>query len=282
LRFYGKKTIQSFAGQMPMVFDESTRIEHVSQQLTEKSLADAAFIITSGGHYSGIGTVMDLLQLITQQQVQNAQHANPLTLLPGVTPMNQLIDDLLAKQTRFTLAYFDLDNFKPFNDVYGYDKGDQAIKLVAGLLSNSVMGGQGNVGHIGGDDFIVIFTEEDWENSCKQILSTFQQRALNLYNQKERLAGGINSFDRKGNPCFFPLLSLSIGIVSADAMLHCQSHIDIADLAAEAKHQAKEIEGNSYFINRRILNNKLTKLSENYPTKRETPITYLANRGDIS
>ncbi len=255
LELYGNKFIQSFAGEMPMIFDENTSIEDVSRQLTENLRADMAFIITRDGEYSGIGTVMDLLQLITQQQVQNAKHANPLTLLPGVTPINQLIDSLLAKRTRFTIAYFDLDNFKPFNDVYGYDKGDQAIKLVAMLLSDSVMDGQGYVGHIGGDDFIVVFTGQDWENNCKNVLSTFQKKAPNLYSEEDRLAGGINSYDRKGNSCFFPLLSLSIGIVNADAMLNCQSHIDIADLAAEAKHQAKKIEGNSYFINRRIPGN---------------------------
>ncbi len=255
LELYGNKSIQSFTGEMPMVFDEYTSIEQVSQQLTENLRTDIAFIITRGGLYGGVGTVMDLLQLITQQQVQNAKHANPLTLLPGITPINQLIDSLLVKQTRFTIAYFDLDNFKPFNDVYGYDKGDQAIKLLAGLLSDSVADGQGYVGHIGGDDFIVVFTGQDWENSCKTVLSVFKQSVLNLYSQKEQQAGGINSFDRKGNPCFFPLLSISVGIVNADAMLCCQSHIDIADLAAEAKHQAKKTEGNSYFINRRMPSN---------------------------
>ncbi len=252
MELYGREPVHKLVDVEPFVFEQDCAIEDVSQQLTNTLRTDQAFIITENGRYKGIATVMDLLQLITTQQLQNAQHANPLTLLPGITPMNNIINRKIADDIPFTIGYFDLDNFKPFNDTYGYDKGDQAIKLVANYLQDTINGDSGHVGHIGGDDFIVIFYEQDWENSCKQVLSSFKQAVADLYSEEHRLAQGIQTVDRKGNQCFYPLLSLSIGIVEASAIAHCQSHIEIADLAAEAKHQAKKIVGNSYFINRRI------------------------------
>lgn len=249
---FGKKAVEMFIDAEPFSFDCQATIEGVSQKLTETNHNELAFIITENGRYSGIGMVMDLLQLITTQQLQNAQHANPLTLLPGSTPINKIIDSMLLEQNRFSIGYFDLDNFKPFNDIYGYDKGDIAIKLVASLLFDYIAEGGGYLGHIGGDDFIVIFTSQNWENGCKKILSLFEQKVILLYNKEHQLAGGMNACDRKGQPCFYPLLSLSIGIVAAEAIMQCHSHIEIADLAASAKHYAKKIPGNSYFINRRV------------------------------
>jgi diguanylate cyclase (GGDEF)-like protein len=249
---HGKKSVKSFVDLKPFVFDCKVAVEEVSQQLTNNVRTDLAFIITENGCYQGIGLVMDLLQLITAQQLKNAQHANPLTLLPGITPINNIINSMIADKTRFTIGYFDLDNFKPFNDIYGYEKGDQAISLVAELLSKSIVDSSGYVGHIGGDDFIVIYMGQSWEKACQQVLGVFKQRVLGLYNKEHQKEGGIQAFDRKGMPCFYSLLSLSIGIVSSDAIMKCRSHIEVADMATEAKHQAKKIPGNSYFINRRM------------------------------
>ncbi len=249
---HGREAVEKMVDIEPFVFDQHCAIEDVSQQLTNTLRSDQAFVITENGRYKGVATVMDLLQLITTQQLQNAQHANPLTLLPGITPINKIINRKIAENIPFSIGYFDLDNFKPFNDTYGYDKGDQAIQLVANYLQNSINSSSGHVGHIGGDDFIVIFYGQDWENRCRQILSSFKQAVVDLYTEEHRLAQGIQAVDRKGNHCFYPLLSLSIGIVEASAITYCQSHIEIADLAAEAKYQAKKISGNSYFINRRI------------------------------
>lgn len=249
---FGGHAVLSFVDRAPLLFDHQESIEEVSQQLTHMSRSDAAFVLTENGRYRGIGTMMNLLQLITEQQIQNARHANPLTQLPGMTPVNQTLDSLMAQQTHFAVGYFDLDNLKPFNEFYGYTQGDQAIKLLAWLLKDCFADGSGMVGHLGGDDFIVIFTGRNWEKQCKQILQVFQQRIVDLYAKDHRLAGGIKSIDRQGKPHFFPFMSLSIGILESDAIMKCRTHMDIADLAAGAKHQAKMIAGNSYFINRRI------------------------------
>ncbi|MDP3838599.1 MAG: GGDEF domain-containing protein, partial [Methylococcales bacterium] len=204
----------------------------------------------------GIGTTMDLLEKITCQQIDSAKHANPLTLLPGSAPINEQMNQLLAKKIPFSVAYFDLDNFKPFNDVYGYHAGDEIIKAVANTINQFITLENGLIGHIGGDDFIVIFTCSDWFKICKYILKTFKHIVQHHYNDADIHAGGIHAENRSGEQCFYPLISLSIGIVDEVSTAQCQSHIEISDLAAGTKKQAKKIEGNSLFVNKRNKNSK--------------------------
>ncbi len=251
MELHGKKPIKSFIDQTPLTVDCNTSIESVSKQLTSTMRNDQAFIITRHGEYQGIGTLLALLEEITCQQIDNAKHANPLTLLPGSVPMNNYINQLLTEKTPFAVGYFDLDNFKPFNDVYGYSAGDDIIKQVADVLNKFVTPEFGRIGHIGGDDFIVVFTCEHWLFCCEQILTTFKYRVPNYYKSEDIEAGGICAENRQGEKCFYPMISLSIGLVDPLAISHCHSHVDISDLAAEAKKQAKKIEGNSYFVNKR-------------------------------
>lgn len=251
LDLYGKKPIKLFIDKTPLSIEQNVSIQAVSKKLTSTMRNDAAFIITRNGEYAGIGTVIDLLEEITHQQIDSAKHANPLTLLPGSVPINEHINQLLARKIPFSVAYFDLDNFKPFNDVYGYDAGDNIIKAVANTIIQFVPTEKGLVGHIGGDDFIVIFTCDDWLSCCKAILKSFKHLVPSYYKNEDIKAGGIQTENRAGQKCFYPLVSLSIGIVNESSTVHCQSHVGIADLAAGAKKQAKKIEGNSLFVNGR-------------------------------
>jgi GGDEF domain-containing protein len=165
-------------------------------------------------------------------------------------PIYEELDDLLRQRAEFVVCYCDLDNFKPFNDKYGYEKGDQVIKLVAELVSQEINDTQDFVGHIGGDDFIIIFRSEDWRERCEQMLQRFEERVREFYHRSDIEDGGIWSQDRGGNHRFFPLLTLSIGSVSPDPVA-CRSHHDVAALAAGAKKQAKVLTGNVLFIDRR-------------------------------
>lgn len=252
IELYGKKPIKTFIEKTPLSFDQNTPIESVSKQLTDSMRNDQAFIISSDGKYIGVGTILKLLEEITRQQIRNASHANPLTLLPGSVPINEQIDQLLAAKIPFSFGYFDLDHFKPFNDVYGYSAGDNIIKAVADTLTRYIPAESGMVGHIGGDDFIVIFMGHDWLTRCENILESFENTVPAYYTDADVRTGGIHAENRAGESCFFPLISLSVGLVDSMSTAQCQSHVDIADLASEAKKQAKKIDGNSYFINHRI------------------------------
>lgn len=251
IELHGRKPIKTFIETMPLSIDCNTPIEHVSQQLTSTMRHESVFVITRQQKYAGIGTVLSLLEEITRQQIDNAKHANPLTLLPGSVPMNEQVNQLLASKTPFAFGYFDLDNFKPFNDIYSYSAGDDIIKAVATTLSQCVPAESGRVGHIGGDDFIVIFTGDDWLERCKMVLQKFEKLVPSFYTPEDVKAGGIRAESRTGEKCFFPLSSLSVGLVSPLSTIHCQSHVDVADLASEAKKLAKKTEGNSYFVNLR-------------------------------
>ncbi|MBL1265209.1 GGDEF domain-containing protein [Candidatus Methylomicrobium oryzae] len=260
IELHGKQPIQFFIDGMPFSVEKNTAVEQVSEQLTTAMRRDQAFVITDNGVYYGIVTVLDLLAEITRQQIHNAKHANPLTLLPGSVPTNELINRLLAEKRAFCVGYFDLDHFKPYNDVYGYSAGDNVIKAVADILTRHIPSEAGYVGHIGGDDFIVVFTVGDWVERCQAILSTFEHSVSGYYKAEHIQAGGLLSEDRHGCDHFFPLLSLSAGLVDAQATCLCQSHVDISDLACEAKKQAKKQPGNNYFINRRKPNNLFKSL----------------------
>ena len=257
IELYGKKTIQTFIDKPPLSFDENVSIEFISKQLTSTMRIDQAFIITDNVEYAGIGTTLDLLEEITKQQIRNAKHANPLTLLPGSVPINDRINQLLQAKIPFSFGYFDLDHFKPYNDVYGYSAGDDIIKAVADILAEHIPEDSGLVGHIGGDDFIVIFFANDWVASCEHILEAFKNTVPNYYKDEDIKAGGINTENRTGEKCFFPLICLSVGLIDPISTSKCQSHVDLADLASQAKKQAKKIEGNSLFINQRIASSSL-------------------------
>ena len=249
---HGKKSIVYFMEHQVLMLEASLPIEQASSQVGEhmRYSKELDFLITEAGMYRGIGSVINLLQVITDLQVRSARYANPLTLLPGNVPIYEEIERCLESASEFSFCYCDLDNFKPFNDHYGYEKGDQVIRRVAEILLSEINPETDFVGHIGGDDYVLILHGEDWQVRCEAILASFQQRLSDFYQPEELVAGGIWALDRAGKDCFFPLLSLSIGCVRPD-LLACQSHHDVAALAAGAKHQAKKIPGTSLYLDQR-------------------------------
>ncbi|HJV76154.1 MAG TPA: GGDEF domain-containing protein [Noviherbaspirillum sp.] len=249
---YGKKSCTIFMDPTPLIADKSTSLQDLSQMIVNadhRHLSNG-FIITDQGRYLGMGTGHDLMREITQMQINAARYANPLTLLPGNVPINEHIDRLLQNGARFTTCYVDIDHFKPFNDVYGYRKGDDAIQLTGRILAAQCDPDRDFIGHIGGDDFIILFQSEDWEERCQAILHGFATTVPAYYSAEDCERSGYISEDRRGRKVFHPLMSLSLGVVRAEPGLF-ESHHQIATAAAEAKKQAKKIPGNSLFIERR-------------------------------
>ncbi len=249
---YGKKSCKQFMDSNALVADKDTSLQDLSFRMIQ---ADAqqlfnGFIITDQGRYLGMGTGHDLMREITQMQINAARYANPLTQLPGNVPINEHIDRLLESGTRFWVCYFDLDHFKPFNDVYGYRRGDDVIQLTGRLLSERTDADRDFVGHIGGDDFMILFQSEDWEARCKRILEEFERQVQDFYSIEDRERGGYISEDRQGKKVFYSLMSLSIGAIRVEPRQY-YTHHQIATAATESKRQAKKIHGNSLFVDRR-------------------------------
>ncbi|WP_372831827.1 GGDEF domain-containing protein [Pontibacterium sp.] len=249
---YEHKPVSKMLSQNVLVVESTTTLARVSQIVTDQDefALKQDIIITQEGSYLGMGSVRDLLKRITELKIRNARYANPLTLLPGNVPINREIDLMLRQLIDFRVAYFDLNNFKPYNDCYGYSKGDQVIRLLGELLNRHASGNHNFVGHIGGDDFVVIYRGDGWQASCERIIKEFEDLVRSFYSPQDLQRKGIEALDRHGEPRFFPLLGLAIGVVHPDAG-RCDSHNEVAELASQAKKEAKALPGSAIFVSRR-------------------------------
>jgi diguanylate cyclase (GGDEF)-like protein len=250
---YGKKSCTFFMDPNPLLTEQDTSLQDLSHILVqaESHHLSNGFIIVDQGQYVGMGTGHDLLREITQMQIEAARYANPLTQLPGNVPINEHIEFLLQSGVEFCICYCDLDNFKPFNDVYGYRKGDDMIQLTGRTLSQFCDTQLDFIGHIGGDDFLIMFQSEDWEHRCKAMLEAFAVASQTFYYVEDKERGGYYSEDRQGDRVLHPLVSLSLGAVKIEPSQYSSPH-QIASAATKAKKQAKKTPGNSLFIERRV------------------------------
>jgi EAL domain-containing protein (putative c-di-GMP-specific phosphodiesterase class I)/GGDEF domain-containing protein len=249
---YGKKSCALMMEKTPLVLDVDTDIHTLSSLVLaagKRYLADG-YILTENGAYVGMGTCYDLMRKMTELQISAARYANPLTGLPGNVPINEAIDRFLEAGQPFVVAYADLDCFKPFNDLYGYAAGDALIELLAHILTDAVDADSDFVGHVGGDDFVALLNAPDWEARLNRVLDAFD-RAVPAYFSPEHVRdGGYPLADRRGEMTFFPLTSVSIGVLRVMPG-QFRSHVEIAAATAEAKKMAKTLPGSSLFIERR-------------------------------
>jgi len=182
---------------------------------------------------------------------------NPLTMLPGNTPIIKEVQARLDRNEEFALAYADLDNFKPFNDKYGFSRGDEVIKMTGRLITNTVKLHDPHncfVGHIGGDDFVFITSIEKAEPASREIVKNFDEIIPSFYDPEDREQGYIISHSRDGTVKKFPLLSISIGITLNKGWF--KHYGEISSAATEVKAYAKTLEGSTYFIDRRSYERK--------------------------
>uniref|UniRef100_E6QTD2 Uncharacterized protein n=1 Tax=mine drainage metagenome TaxID=410659 RepID=E6QTD2_9ZZZZ len=224
-------------------------LSHLVLAQGHKRFADG-FILTHEGKYVGIGSNFALMQEITTLQILEARYANPLTLLPGNVPINEQIEVLLANGEEFCACYVDLDNFKPFNDVFGYAHGDEVIKLTARVLMAIADHDIDFVGHIGGDDFFVLFQSTDWEWRCQRILRDFDHEVRDYVRQAGLGTAGYSTEDRRGNQVEYAFPSLSVGVAPIMPGQYQSCH-DISMVASEVKKAAKKMPGSSLYVDRR-------------------------------
>ena len=249
---FGKKTCEFFMDKSPLIVEKNMAIHELSDLITnmEPYHLSNGFIVTEAGNYLGLGNGHDLLREVTQMQIKAARYANPLTLLPGNVPINEHIDRLLEQGIQFWACYCDLDNFKPFNDAYGFGRGDDLIKYVGNLLTSVSSVDRDFVGHIGGDDFIIVFQSENWEHRCKKILAELELAMPSFYDPEDAARRSIEAIDRQGNKLTYPLGSISIGVVCVN-ITDFSNHYEVVGAISRAKKQAKETSGNSIFLERR-------------------------------
>jgi len=178
--------------------------------------------------------------------------ASPLTRLPGNIAIEREIEKRLL-QGKFALCYADLDNFKPFADRYGYAKASEVIRLTGEIIDEAVKGCSDSnafVGHIGGDDFVMVLSDDSAVPVCESVIKAFDDEVIKHYTPEDRTRGGIEGPDRYGVQRFFPLMTISIAVIINEAGEFSNS-LEIARTAAEIKDFAKEKPGSNYLIDRR-------------------------------
>ncbi|QFT86628.1 Putative cyclic di-GMP phosphodiesterase YliE [Halomonas sp. THAF12] len=248
---HARRAIDELMDRRMLVAEASMPLEALSRRITgsPKAGRDDFVIVDEAGRYRGLGQIIDLLREITAIQVRTARQANPLTGLPGNEAIHDTLAACLARGRAFVAVYADLDAFKAYNDAYGYARGDQVILSLGRMLQEEV-GEEGFVGHVGGDDFMLVLPETSARERCEAILSRFAHFAPEFYSSVHREAGGFPGHDREGRERFVPLMSLSLAY-HAVAPGAEKTAMDIGNVLAELKGQAKRQPGNSLFIDRR-------------------------------
>ncbi|MDH7576370.1 MAG: response regulator [Bacillota bacterium] len=186
------------------------------------------------------------------RRIQHERNTNPLTGLSGNPAIEKEIKARIVAKRKFAALYLDIDNFKAYNDTYGFLQGDEVIKFLAELLI-SVFQNEGNpddfLGHVGGDDFIAITTPEHVDAICNLLIQGFDRGIQKFYSKEDLQRGFIVTVDRRGREQVFPLLSLSIGVVSNEYRA-IDNHRLVGEIAAGLKKYAKTFPGSIYVKDR--------------------------------
>jgi len=194
----------------------------------------------------GLGYFVDVLRAITEVKIMLAQEANPLTGLPGNKAIQNAIQSRIVERVPFVALYFDLDHFKAYNDYYGYEKGDLVLGTLAQILRRYVRHDE-FLGHIGGDDFILLWSVDDWQQRLLMVFDAFNHHLPDWYEAEQIAQGGFEGVDRHSHLSFFSLMSLSVGVIVVEVDQFQYEH-QLAQLASKAKKNAKSTQGNSWYL----------------------------------
>jgi DNA-binding response OmpR family regulator len=248
-----------------------TRTAHIPMLiLTARSRSGDVVIGFETGADDYIAKPFDIGELLARVKSHLRRAAqrpvlNPLTGAPGGMLFAQELRHRLARSAPLALLYADLDNFKAFNDAYGFSRGDRAILLLASLIQG-VLAEHGNpddfVGHIGGDDFAILTTPNRVDAICRALIAAFDQEVLPLYHPDDRRRGYLSAADRHGILRRFGLMSISIGVVTSERR-DFGNEEEITRVAAEMKHFAKGQPGSSYAVDKRIARQHATSERRN-------------------
>ncbi|MEG6520990.1 GGDEF domain-containing protein [Desulfotomaculum sp. 1211_IL3151] len=250
---YFERPVSVVMDRGPLMVDASTPLEQVSQQAmgrNENKLYDNVLVIKENALF-GIVSVQSLLDTLTRIRVEVAKGTNPLTFLPGNNSIEKEMHNRITEQRDFACIYLDLDNFKSYNDRYGFEQGDRLILMAARLLTGTVQkfGTHTDfVGHIGGDDFIVFTEKHCAEIVCQRYIRYFDHLVKGLVSPKDKQLGGFYGQDRQGRKMWFPLVSVSMAIVDYEG--GCSSE-EFVKNAVQLKNYTKTKKGSIYVRNNR-------------------------------
>jgi diguanylate cyclase (GGDEF)-like protein len=280
VRYIGKKAEQEIDSNVRLFKDESLQASRITIALSIislivgftlamlvtyniarplKKLEKATALIAEGrfdndlnmNRGDAIGSLAGAFIVMAERlKVLEASHrdASPLTGLPGNLAIEKHIEMRLAAKQPFSLCHLDLDNFKPFADNYGYAWGSEVIKEVGQIImqqAKSIDGPDVFIGHIGGDDFVLITEPGPAEAMCQAILHEFDQSSLKFYTEEDREKGFLTGNDRSGVRRNFPLITMTIAIATDDGS-RFRNSLEMSAMAANLKEYAKSLPGSNY------------------------------------
>lgn len=241
---YGKKPVKEIANTSFLSVDFQMTIDIVSKKAMareDEQLYDLIVILKEGKYY-GVVTVKDLLEKAIEIEIINAKNLNPLSELPGNRLIEKQLEEILKQHNNSAVIYFDIDNFKAYNDVYGFENGDQIIKLLTKILK-SIFSLNDFVGHIGGDDFVVITDKEEIAESVDMIIENFERELRQFYKVEDWEKGYLISKNRRGIEEWFPLLSLSVVCLNSE---NYDCIYKLAENASKLKKKCKLLNGSNF------------------------------------
>lgn len=193
-------------------------------------------------------TIKNIVGLLTKNR-----RVSPLTGLPGNVQIQAEMKKRLLNKETFAILYFDLDNFKAYNDVYGFANGDEIIKFTARTITkhiHQIQNSENFVGHVGGDDFVAIISQADYDTVCQNIIAEFDKFSPGFYNDIDVERGYVEVANRRGIIEQFPLTSISIAVLEIDSKIY-KNTLEIGEIAGQVKHKAKAVLGSTYVVNKR-------------------------------
>lgn len=244
------RKIEAGAMMLPEVLavDEQMPIEKVSELAMQRS-ADRVYdsiAVTRGGKYFNTVTVRELLLTSIQLQMQRATNINPLTGLPGNREIQLVINGVFRQEGPWAIIYLDIDNFKAYNDAYGFVNGDAMLKTTADVLRRCA-GADEFLGHIGGDDFVLITRTQAVAELCSSIVREFHSAIRALYSPADWEQGYIISKDRNGFTRNFAIASLSVAVVT-NSVQHIETMDELSLVIAHTKKKAKQTKGDAVIV----------------------------------
>jgi diguanylate cyclase (GGDEF)-like protein len=275
MALYYRRSISHVMDGSPLIVEGNTPVEMVAKAAMKRETFKIYdhIIVTWNGHLLGVVSVQKMLDTLARVQVEMAKGANPLTGLPGNLAIENEMERRCRAETPTSLIYIDLDHFNVFNDHYGFTDGDKVLLLLSHILGWAVKRHgtpEDFIGHVGGDDFVLITHPERSERLARSVVRCFKKLIKQCYCAEDRLRGFIRGKDRNGKEGEFPLVSVSLAIVD------CYGSCDFGQVerrAAEMKHYAKTLPGNKYVRDRRS-GAVQPKVSDHAPgTEKNEPIS---------
>ncbi|MFH0976349.1 MAG: bifunctional diguanylate cyclase/phosphodiesterase [Spirochaetota bacterium] len=239
---YQKKKIDTVAKRNILCIDELADLRTVSNLAMSRKLRelyDPVIVVDSKGSFIGTVTMKQVINKAFDLEIKIATCANPLTQLPGNMIIGFWLEELLQKD-KFSVLYCDLDHFKEYNDTYGFTRGDEVLKIFSRILSDFIENiPDSRLGHIGGDDFIILCENLISRDDLEKLCIIFDKRRNDFFSPSHAKHGYYYAIDRKGEKTAIPLISLSIAVITEKNFQRVPHPRQLGQIAAKLKKQVK-------------------------------------------